>query len=393
MAGVMRVLTLLLVMASTSASADDPLPTAKDLALRLREYQSSIKSLRVRYRTRQLPSMSISEEGEKVIGPGRPWREFLWVKDGRKEFLGEFPEQGAALDEVRLVASYDGKRGCTTVYSGVDPDWLRTVMVESERPSRLYTLFPRLLGWEIPFVNETLISLLERPGEKPISWSDRFEARCVLCDLGYLSEGLGSEHVVKAWFDPQNNWLPKAIQTLPKAIDEAALAGKPIPPPIPPFLISPPPVDEFLAVKDTLLGIERKFPAACSGMNFETEVMERTLEVISAEINPTIDRSLFELDVPPGTEVIENPNTPQETRRVAGTAADAQRFRERVEHEQSQRPDAHLLAGNPKPPPGVSGAVTAHPAELASSLWGSPWFWVGCGVLFALAAFSARRFW
>src|SRR5690606_20411463 len=159
----------------------------------------------------------------------------------------------------------------------------------------------------------------------------RVEAWCRQCDPGYLSEGLGSEHVVKVWFDPDNNWLPKAVQTVPRAIDEAALAGKPIPPPIPPFLISAPAVDEFLAVKDTLLGFERKFPAACSGMNAETESMERTLEVHQVEFNARIDQSLFKPEIPPGTEVIRNEKNGRVTRDITGSAEDVAKFKERVQ--------------------------------------------------------------
>lgn len=386
MAGVMRVLVVSLLVASASAFAEDPLPTAKELALRLREYQSSIKSLRVRYRTRQLPAAG--PDGE-IVSPGYPWREMLWVKDGQKEYLGELPQAGAPATAARLVASFDGREGYMAVHFGTDPADLRSIVIERERPGRLEVLFPRLLGWRIPIVNETLVSLLERPGEKPISWSDRFEAPCVQCDLGYLSEGLGSEHVVKAWFDPESGWLPKFILILPRAIDEASLAGEPIPKPIPPFVFSAPSVDAFTSGKDLRAGVDRVFPGTCSGYNPD-RTREPTFEVHQVEFNARIDQSLFKPEIPPGTEVIRNEKNGRVTRDITGSAEDVAKFKERVQA--NDYPGTRAEVPKPvRPTAEEANSVSARPSDAAGTLWNNPLIWITVMLASAALAFVLKQ--
>jgi hypothetical protein len=337
MAGVMRVLSVVFVIASTSAFAEDPLPTAKDLALRLRGYQSSIKSLRVRYRTRQLPKKWITEEGVDTVVPGGPWREFLWLKDGRKEFLGEFAGEGATPDDVRFIASYDGKDGYRAVYFQTDASVLRSVIVEEGRPSSLSTPFARLLGWEFPIVTTTLLDLLGSKGSKPMSWKEVDGHECVLVQLGTIAEGLSSPHRVEACFDPDVGWLPRRIWILPMSMHEAIEAGRPPPSPTPPFILLSSRNDRFVTGVDALSGRRLFFPGGGSAVGTDPQSPEPVLEVVQVEFNPKLSRDQFEPEIPAGVQIVRQMNTPRETREVVGGAAGATLFQERVAEDEQAR--------------------------------------------------------
>lgn len=342
---------VLSVACDTPANAADSV-NLTEIAAKLKTYFDSLESIEIEYT--QTP---IGGEYQAVS----QWR---WMRSGPRKLLSLNSEPGGTGIKVpHGWWSFDGEDAYSVIVDLDVPTQIKQIY-RTETIDQMYEDIPNplhFLGHPLQGSQETLVNLLPR---STITGSEQIGAiECLRIELPSV-KSVDSEQAVTFWLDPSEGYLPRRyFQRDPglKEVSEATSKHS--------FFICD--FDEFMNVKDELLGEVRRFPK--TGRITGPGGVHR-YDFTKVRMNHQPERSRFMPQAQVGAEMIVRRAGQPEVMTVYGGREGVARRQEQnlnLVKKMTEERQAEAQQATKETP------VDARPPT-------SSWFWIGSSVLCAV---------
>jgi hypothetical protein len=295
---------------------------------------------------------------------------WTWAKKGKRELLFSDPDANTySSKKIRVWTSFDGTQGTDIAYWLHDSKLAARVDLQPQSPSTLksWTVFASALGWRTPSDLSVLSNLetadpaeLTRESAKIMIGPHQFvEVPAFRWVLHRFRNGDGPEHMLVAWFDPANGWLPRMVSILPTMVVEKKAPLK-LPEGAMMYGVA---VEQYTTVLDPILGRERIFPSVIREYGVNCAVVT----VTAIAVNESLSDALFVPEISPGALIVENAGSPAEKRTFSGGDTGSELYL-KLQHEETR----YRKPGNVKPvkpaSPRSAPAVDATPRSSGISV-------------------------
>ena len=236
-----------------------------------------------------------------------------WAIEGDKFSLASLPDgkQFPGGPNVRGQFVFDG----TTCYFF---EYEPTALNEIAAIHRMSSIHPAytagaqplvLFGWRLSAADQTFLALLDRPTTRLLGSEDVEGSPCWKVDLGEITYQGRITNRLTAWFDPAAGYWLRRLRSMPDVFPAVLAPGQ---------MFYDYIASEMDLFDDLALGGQRWFPT-----RYKTIGPQRTVEIIleKIQINPTIPAGRFQVEIPVGMLVVDEPGTTKQESKYAGGAA------------------------------------------------------------------------
>jgi hypothetical protein len=317
-----------------------------EIVAKLKTYFDSIESIEVEYSQTPVDDGKDHEVSQ--------WR---WIRSGPRKLLSLNSEPGGAGIKVpHMWFSFDGEHAYSVSVDLDAPQSIKRIY-RTETIDQMYEELPNPLNFLGHPLQNSQAKLVELLPKSTVTGNERIGAtECLRIELP-LIETSGSEKAVTFWLDPQEGYLPRRYFQREPGAKEVGDA-----PPETSFFVLD--FDEFMNVKDELLGEERRFPK--SGRITGAGGTHR-YDFNSVRINHQPQRPRFMHQAQIGSEmIVRRAGQPEVMTVYGGPAGVAKRQAEILELVEKQT-EARRVADQEK----AAGETPADARPPTSS-----WFWI-----------------